>query len=354
MMGLLAGALAILSLTAPIDGVVDAAARQGLAGEVLVADSSHTLYARAVSAPGRPHHGGERWRWASVTKQLTATLVMQQVAAGTLSLDDTLAARLPAFGGATARRITLRMLLQHTSGLPNPDDTPAAANAMPGFYLRIVKTGSDDALGFCAGKPKAEPGTGFAYNNCDTIVLGAVLEGTTGLSYARLLQRDIAVPLHLATLTMAQTGSGIAQTVRGVGEDGRSEPPVELATFGPAGAATGSAMDLVRFDQALLTNRLLPPDATAVMWTGDTRLGYVALGAWSFPAPLKGCSGAVPLVERRGEIGGVEVRNLLAPKLGRALVVFADRAGLDFGEIWQGKGLSYDLASAAFCSVADK
>ena len=62
-----------------------------------------------------------------------------------------------------------------------------------------------------------------------------------------------------------------------------------------------------------------------------------------------GCAGSVNLVERRGEIGGVEVRNLIAPDKKLALIVFADRAGLDFGEIWQGKGLTYDLASAAFC-----
>ena len=54
------------------------------------------------------------------------------------------------------------------------------------------------------------------------------------------------------------------------------------------------------------------------------------------------------LVKRRGEIGGVEVRNLLAPDLGRAVVVFADRSDLDFGEIWRGKGMSFDLASAGF------
>lgn len=93
------------------------------------------------------------------------------------------------------------------------------------------------------------------------------------------------------------------------------------------------------------------PPSVPPAWKGDPHFGYVALGVWSFPAPLQGCSGAVDLVERRGEIGGVEVRNLLAPELGKALVVFADKAGLDFGKIWQGKGLSYRLASAAFCAA---
>lgn len=84
-------------------------------------------------------------------------------------------------------------------------------------------------------------------------------------------------------------------------------------------------------------------------WAGDPKLGYVAFGVWSYAAPLRGCERSVKLVERHGEIGGVEVRNLIAPERGRALVVFADSAGIGFGEIWQGSGLSYALASAAFC-----
>ena len=81
----------------PLDGAVDAAAAQGFAGEVLVTDAKAVTYARAVSKPGRPHRPGDLWRWASVTKQLTATLVLQAVQKGELSLDDTVAQRLPAF-----------------------------------------------------------------------------------------------------------------------------------------------------------------------------------------------------------------------------------------------------------------
>ena len=357
MLGLiLAAAVAASVPAAPpvvstLDAVVDDAARSGFAGEVLVSSGGKVVYARAVSAPGRPHRRGDLWRWASVTKQLTATLVLQQVGSGRLSLDDTVAARLPEFRGPTAGTVTIRMLLQHTSGLPNPDDTPAASDAaLPGFYVRTSRDvgGRADALGYCAGKPKAQPGAGFAYNNCDYIVLGAVLERVTGRGFDALLRQDIAAPARLQSLRMAKS-RGMPRTTRGFQADGSPEPVVNLATFGPAGAAYGPSDDLVRFDQALLDGRLLSPPQRDAAWKGDPHLGYVALGAWGFQAPLKGCPGTVDLVERRGGIGGVEVRNLLAPKLGKALVVFADRAELDFGEIWQGRGLTWRLASAAFC-----
>ncbi len=71
-----------------------------------------------------------------------------------------------------------------------------------------------------------------------------------------------------------------------------------------------------------------------------------------FPAALKHCAQKVALVERRGDIGGVQVRNIMAPELGRVLIVFTNSAAVDFGEIWQGSGFSYDLLDAAFCSAS--
>ena len=70
---------------------------------------------------------------------------------------------------------------------------------------------------------------------------------------------------------------------------------------------------------------------------------------WSFPARLAGCAAPVALVERRGDVGGIQVRNVIAPDLGRSIAIFTNDDAVDFGEVWQGRGLSYDLLSAAFC-----
>jgi CubicO group peptidase (beta-lactamase class C family) len=203
------------------------------------------------------------------------------------------------------------------------------------------------ALGPCAGPPRRAPGASFAYNNCDYFVLGAVLERLTGRSYADLV-RERLDGLGARSVRVAGTATS-APAILGYMADGSPEPPIELATYGAAGAISGTARDLLAFDRALVAHRLVSPAATAEMWRGDPRLGYAALGAWAFSATLPGCSRAVSLIERRGAILGVQVRNFIAPELGRAVIVFANDAGVAFGEVWQGRGLSHALLAAALC-----
>jgi len=314
-----------------------------LTGRVLVADADRILSDEQAGAYGAV----PVWPWGSVSKQVAAALVMIEVDRKTLSLDDTVASRWKAFPNAATGSVTVRQLLRHTSGLPNPDETPEVGG-IPAFYLRPeagAAPSNADAAGYCAGPARSPPETRFEYNNCDTLVLAGVLEAATGKTYDRLLDEAIARPLQLNSLRLARPRERpiIARA------DGRAVPPVNLATFGAAGALLGSPEDLVRFDQALLAKRLVSPASTAVMWAGDPAIGYVALGAWSFSAPLKGCPGEVAMIERRGSVDGVQVRNLIAPELGRILVVFTDDAGFEFGELWQGQGPGYVLASEAFC-----
>jgi D-alanyl-D-alanine carboxypeptidase len=322
---------------AALETAITKAQQAGFAGEVLLGDLEGVRLARAVGPSslqsGRAHRVGDVWRWASVSKQVTAALVMAQVDAGRVALDDTLEKHLPEVRGTAAALVTLRQLLQHTSGLPNPDDSPADAAGTPSFYVRTPPGG---VVPFCAGPAKAPTGR-FAYNNCDTLLLGALLERLSGLRFADLIAQRIAGPLKLRSLGLAS---------------GAIEGGMHIETFGAAGALQGTAADLLAFDRALLSRTLVSEASTRTMWEGTKALGFVALGAWSYAVPLAGCSSPAALVERRGEIGSVQVRNLIAPALGLALIVFTDAPQVDFGEPWQGSGLTYELASAAFCSSA--
>ena len=276
---------------------------------------------------------GDSWRWASVTKQITATIAMQDVAAGRLDLDAPITRYLPAFKGPTGKRITVGMLLGHTSGLPD-------SNAGDGAAFRPGARVLPDAV--CAGAVRDQPGKSFNYDNCDYIIAGRVLEVVNRKPYAQLLTERITKPLGMTSVRIA--GPHVA---------GLDEAPVNLAAYGAAGAITGTIRDLWRFDQALINGKLLPATDRAKMWEGRPQYGYAALGQWAYDVKLRGYDASQRLIERRGAIGGVQVRNYILPERNIVLIAMTNRDKTDFGELWQSAGLGHELLSAAACKAID-
>lgn len=312
----------------------------------------------AQDAQGNVRKAGEPWRWASVTKQVIAVLVMQEAARGTIDLDQPLARYLPAFASPNARAITVRQLLRHQTGLPNPDDTPANAEGVPAFYAPGYQGSRDPLTGYCAGPVKGEPGKDWAYNNCDYMVAGALLEAVTGKSWQDLVSQRLNIPFkelgqsfRLSRLIGMNniTASPPASEVWPGTVAGKPEPAFDPASYGAAGGLSAPVSDLLWFDIYLAAGKLLPPEAMAELWDGQPELGYLALGQWAFEAPLKGCPAPVRIIERRGAIGGVQVRNFILPETEMALAMFTDSAEFDFGEIWQGAGFSHEMLSLAAC-----
>lgn len=353
-LALLAAALAApaFAQTAPVDAValdgarIDAViAASGLSGDVSVARSDAAGFAGyAHVAEGAD--ASAVWRWASVTKQVVAVLVLRQVEAGRIDLDQPIARYLPEFRSPNAATATVRQLLRHQAGLPNPDDRAASQEA-PAYYTADAAT-RDPLNGFCAGPVKGPPGGAWDYNNCDYIVAGALLEAVTGKAWRQLVQEDIATPLRLASVASYPTD----QPLHSATVDGAAEPAMAVASYEASGALVGTPDDLVRFDLALMDGRLLTASSLAQLWDGQADLGYIALGQWVFTVPLAGCAEPQRIVERRGSIGGVEVRNFMLPDRHIAVVAFSDRAPFDFGEVLQGSGFSHDLLSAAACPAA--
>ncbi|MFS0773700.1 serine hydrolase domain-containing protein [Sphingomonas sp. 1P08PE] len=341
-------AAAALALAAPAAAqqdvaALDAAARErvtaaitasGFAGTYAVYAGPRRIAGGSVGAavPGTP--GGfdyqAVWPLASVTKQVVAILVMQEVEAGRLSLDAPASRYLPALAGGP--QPTVRQLLQHRAGLRRPDGAP-------------------ENLSWCLSGRTA-PGGAWSYNNCDYQVLGALLERTTRTPLPKLFADRIAGPLGLTAGFIAPQASAPDAAWPGGPTPAERQ---EIARYGAAGALVGTAVDLVTLDRALLANTLITADARDRMWRGDAALGSMALGQWSFTAPLAGCSAPVRIVERRGAIGRFAVRNLILPNAGMSVVLFTNRGDPDdgpgsFGEIWQGKGISYRVLSAAVCA----
>lgn len=327
---LLATALAVspsASAAGKLDKSIAALKEKGFTGEVLTDEGERHVI--GIKAP-------QRWVMGSVTKQIVAITAAKLVEEGKARWDDTIGSRLPAFANHPSGEVTLKELFQHTSGLASPEDG-VPEGVIPPYRARGR---GGDVLTPCIVPPTGERGR-YRYNNCDTIVAGAMLEAASGEPLAKLVARAVLRPAGMTHTRFARRGEKVAFSA--------SNDKVEVAGYGASAGLLGTADDLVRLDKALMSGKLVGEAQRQILWQGEPSLGYVALGAWSFSANLAGCKNEVALVERRGDVDGTQTRNLIAPALNRALVIFTPQPDFDFGEIWQGSGATYDLASAAFC-----
>ncbi|MEV4369435.1 serine hydrolase domain-containing protein [Nonomuraea sp. NPDC049637] len=221
---------------------------------------------------------GDEFRMGSNTKTMVAVLVLQLVAEGRLALTDPvdkwLPGRVPG-GGA----ITLRMLLNHTSGLYDYTDDPAIRPSMLGKDRRRWTPAKLLALGV-RHVPLFAPGARWSYSNTGYAAVGAVLERVTGASLASLVRDRIARPLGLAHTYYATGPDWRGPYARGYEPDAAHQPPAVPAAFrqlagprhdghvdvsghdpswgGPAGAVVSTTRDWARFHAALMSGRLLP------------------------------------------------------------------------------------------------
>ncbi|GHD78553.1 hypothetical protein GCM10010317_098040 [Streptomyces mirabilis] len=150
-----------------------------------------------VGATAGPVTADAYVRIGSVTKAFTNTVVLQLVAEHRIGLDTPARRYVPQMLPEAYNRVTVRHLLDHTSGLPKPAPTAGPADG-PGWQLKSV-TPEDflrDSFVAATDAPPA-PGSEQQYNGLNSFVLGLIVEKVTGHSFTSELQRRIIRPLHL-------------------------------------------------------------------------------------------------------------------------------------------------------------
>jgi D-alanyl-D-alanine carboxypeptidase len=199
-----AGAAASLGATGPADSALDreldalVATRGGPPGAIAIVQRGdevkvHAAGVARVGSPAPPR-ATQPMRIASVSKAYNGAAALALVAGGALSLDDTIGERLPRLPRAW-HAVTLRQLLNHTSGLPDFFGLRAqrALAASPGRA-----PSPDRLLEFVADRPlEFAPGSRFKYSNSDNITIGLMIEAATGRSYEREFRRIVLAPLGL-------------------------------------------------------------------------------------------------------------------------------------------------------------
>ncbi|HEX6683015.1 MAG TPA: serine hydrolase domain-containing protein [Candidatus Limnocylindrales bacterium] len=211
-----------------------------------------------------PAHG--RFRIGSVTKAFVATVVMQLVAEGRLCLDDPVGRWLPGILPPGGERITLRHLLNHTSGLYNYTDELPLRDPARLMAIRFQTWNPWELLRLATAHPLLfEPGTRWRYSNTGDIVLGLIIEKVTGRPYGAEIERRIVRALGLNNTSTPSTATSLADPhAHGYLPlmDANGPRLVDITEFNPsaawaAGEMVSTAADLNRFIGALLRGRLV-------------------------------------------------------------------------------------------------
>jgi D-alanyl-D-alanine carboxypeptidase len=212
---------------------------------------------------GTPMQTSQVWRIGSVTKTFTATAVLRLIDQGKLSLDDRLSRFRPDF--PRADRITVRQLLQHSSGIFSWDEDDATRAAIYRHPDREWTT--ETMIRLAAGKPfYFEPGAGFHYSNTGYFLLASIIERATGKGLAQVLREEVTEPLGLRHTYLPDGPRYEDEVIRGyMTEAGALEDTTGLRFADvinydlaqSAGGMVSTLDDLNVWIRALATGRLL-------------------------------------------------------------------------------------------------
>ena len=260
-------------------------------GVVLIVEGGRTEYARAFGPAERrfnaPIEARTRFPIASITKLFTATLILQLVDESRIALDAPLGAYLRDYAGGGADRVTVRMLLNHTSGITQFDTVgsyqEAFQNGLPTYQRPLTQSAIVSIC--CSGALTGEPGATFSYNNADYFILGAIIEHLTGQTFEDALRARILTPLNLHDTGMLHWDAinpRLASTYF-FRDDTRAlvaDMPVYWENWGPAGGMYGNAADLAHFADALFSGRLISENGLRELLRPG--LDDYGLGLWSY------------------------------------------------------------------------
>ncbi|MFD9868734.1 serine hydrolase domain-containing protein [Streptomyces niveus] len=349
-----------------------------IAVSVQVRDGQRRTYAvggEAELGTGRPVSHAAGFRAASVTKTFVSTVVLQLVAEGRLSLDDTVEEWLPGLvtgNGNDGGRITVRHLLQHTSGLYNYDFTEDTGNTAADFErTRFDHYEPEEAVaGALKHEPDFEPADpddpdpDWNYSNTGYIVAGMIIEKVTGRSWDREVRDRIVRPLGLTQTYAPGDDPGLKGPYthsyqQFAGSTGWTDTSIRNVSWATAaGELITDERDLDRFLTALQRGRLLPPAQMAelrrtVPAAADFQQIFPGLhyGLGVMRQPLS-CGGY--RWGHGGDLEGQTVRTAVSADGQRTVVLNATGKKADDESLFRAEGAVQALLDRAICGGGDR
>ncbi|WP_239159158.1 serine hydrolase domain-containing protein [Winogradskya humida] len=239
----------------------------------LVRDGDRVTVARSGVADlrtGAPIPIGGYFRMGSTTKTFVSVVLLQLAAEGRIDLEDPIERHLPGLvtgTGNDGRRITVRQILQHTSGLYDATGDLPGLQSPEAFQAHRFDHHTEAQLVATALQhpPLFAPGSHWSYSNTNYLVAGMLIEHLTGNPWSTEMRSRILTPLHLTHTSYPGDRPTLprphAEAYQQFAPDG---PLVDTTIINPTVAASAGGLitttaDLARFWQALTRGRLLPP-----------------------------------------------------------------------------------------------
>jgi CubicO group peptidase (beta-lactamase class C family) len=252
-------------------------AANAFSGAVLVARDGKPIFQEAYGLANKksnlPNRLGTKFNIGSMDKMFTALAIAQLAEAGKLSFDDTIGKYLHDYPNkAAAETVTIHQLLTHTSGMgdyfgPKFEETKASLKSVKDYFPL-----------FARNRLSSAPGNKWGYSNAGYIVLGAIIEQVSGQSYFDYVKEHISRPAGMSDTDFYETDGdtpNLAVGYTNMDPSGRPDlfsrtenTPMLPVKGGPAGGGYSTVEDLLKFDVALRTHKLLNPKFTGLVLTG--------------------------------------------------------------------------------------
>lgn len=339
------GALSLSDIASKAEEYMQAATKlDRFSGAVLIATNGRTLFSGGYNLADRewniPNARDTKFRIGSMTKQFTSLAVMMLQERGKLDIHDPICKYVSDCPGAW-QPITIHHLLSHTSGIPDYVDFPDfhKTQTQPATGQELIDRFKDKPLLF-------KPGEKYEYSNSGYIVLGFIVEKTSGKTYAQFLQENIFAPLGMKDSGYDSNTAIIPHRAMGYVQHGKSYENadyIDMTVPFAAGGLYSTVEDLLRWDQALYSEKLVSRKSLDAMFTPYKEIvGYGWAISSLFNRTMIHHNGGIDGF--RSNIARFPSEKLLVVVLGNSEAVNADAITRDLAAIALGE--KYELPHA--------
>lgn len=277
------------------------------------------------------------FRIGSLSKQFTAAAVMLLIERGLLSLHDDIGRFLPDYP-AQGRRITVEHLLNHTSGIPcyTELDEFDELMATPHTVWALIDLFKSAPLQFA-------PGSGWSYSNSGYCLLGAIIEAVSGQSYASFMAQQVFEPLGMSATAVEGDQPALARVSGYSVEDDVvcEAAPIDMSVPFAAGDLLSNVDDLLRWENAIATGRLLGASAWQKMFS-PCQLADGSAGSYGFGFEIQDFQ-SNRLIDHDGGINGFASYMARVPEQGLFLAILANCDALAPDPLEVGRGILAEL-----------